>query len=419
MSSSPAAGEILLVTSSYPRWPGDATPPFVHHLAQDLRALGWDVRVLAPHAPGAARDEVMDGVPVHRFRYFWPESLQTVCYDGGALSKLRANRWNYTRIPFLVIAQWFAILTRIARHKVALLHSHWLLPQGFTAACASRLAGVAHIATVHGSDIFALQGRISRACKHFAIRQADAVTVNSTATQAAVEALTPSNRAVVRIPMGASVMDGDSKTEAAVLRAKWRRGAGPLLVFVGRLVPEKGVGDLLEAIHLLQASTPEVTALIVGEGPERPRFEEQARALGVDGHVFFCGWLSTAQVQAHLQAADIFVGPSRSAIGGGVEGQGLTMIEAMLAGLPVVSTESGGITDAIRDGATGLLVQPAAPAEIADAIRRLIADPVLAARLGGAARELGLQEYTRETCARRFSELYARLTVQPAAREKK
>lgn len=419
MSADPAAGEILLVTSSYPRWPGDATPPFVHHLAQDLRALGWDVRILAPHAPGAARDEVMDGVPVHRFRYLWPESLQTVCYDGGALAKLRANRWNYARIPFLVIAQWFAILARIARHNVTLLHSHWLLPQGFTAACASRLAGVSHIVTVHGSDIFSLQGHISRACKRFVIRQANAVTVNSTATRAAVEALTPNNCALVCIPMGASAGDDDRKAESAALRAKWRRGGGPLLIFVGRLVPEKGVGDLLDAIHLLQATTPDVTALIVGEGPERSRFEEQARTLGIEERVAFCGWLSSAQVQLHLQAADIFVGPSRPAPGGGVEGQGLTMIEAMLTGLPVVSTESGGIIDAIRDGATGLVVQPAAPAEIADAIRRLITDPPLAARLGAAARELALQEFTQEMCVRRFSELYARLMVQPTAREKK
>lgn len=139
MSADRAAGEVLFITSSYPRWPGDATPPFVHHLAQDLRALGWNVHVLAPHAPGAARDEVMDGVPVHRFRYFWPESLQTVCYDGGALVKLRNNRWNFTLIPFLVVAQWLAVQTRVIRRKTVLLHSHWLLPQGFTAACAARI----------------------------------------------------------------------------------------------------------------------------------------------------------------------------------------------------------------------------------------------------------------------------------------
>jgi glycosyltransferase involved in cell wall biosynthesis len=102
-----------------------------------------------------------------------------------------------------------------------------------------------------------------------------------------------------------------------------------------------------------------------------------------------------------------------------VEAQGLTLIEAMLAELPVISPASGGITDAIRHGETGLVVPPGAPVQIAEAIRRLVADPGLAASLGRAARKLALQEFTRETCARRFSELYARLVAQSAVREKK
>lgn len=260
---------------------------------------------------------------------------------------------------------------------------------------------------------------MSRACKRIVIRQADVVTVNSTATQAAVEALTSESRTLVRIPMGASAPAGDIETGTAALRARWRRNGGPLLIFVGRLVPEKGVSDLLDAIQRLQTSAPDATALIVGDGPERTRLEQQAKALGIAGRIVFCGWLSTGQVQVHLRAADIFVGPSRPAVGGGLEAQGLTLIEAMLAGLPVISTATGGITDAIRHDSTGLVVQPSAPAEIAGAICRLVADPALAARLGKAARELALQEFTRETCARRFSELYARLMAQPAKREKK
>ena len=72
-------GRVLFVTSNFPRWNGDTTTPFVLHLAQDLQAVGWAVEVLAPHAPGAARQEVLDGITVHRFRYFWPEAWQSVC----------------------------------------------------------------------------------------------------------------------------------------------------------------------------------------------------------------------------------------------------------------------------------------------------------------------------------------------------
>lgn len=417
--NSPTGGEILLVTSSYPRWQGDATTPFVHHLAQDLRSLGWDVRVLAPHAPGAARDEILDGVPVHRFRYLWPDSLETVCYDGGALVKLRANRWNYARIPFLVIAQWFAILVRVIRRDVALLHSHWLLPQGLTTALTGGIFRLPHVTTVHGGDVFALQGRFSRACKRFVIRQADVVTVNSSATEAAVRQLVPNSQHAVRIPMGAGDSARHDDAEAATLRSRYRQGDGPLLVFVGRLVAEKGVGDLLETVKLLQPSMPGVSALIVGDGPDRARFEQQAQRLGIADRVTFCGWLASAQVQRHLRAADVFVGPSRPAADGWVEAQGLTLIEAMFAGLPVISTATGGITDVIRHGQTGLIVRPQSPDEIAGAVRRLAGEPELAQRLGRAARALALQEFTRGICAGRFSSVYARLSAQPPAREKK
>lgn len=409
MNAGPGSGEILLVTSSYPRWPGDATTPFVHHLAQDLRGLGWNVQVLAPHAPGALRDEVLDGVPVHRFRYLWPESLQTVCYDGGALVKLRTNRWNYTRIPFLVIAQWFAILARVVKRKVALLHSHWLLPQGFTAACIARLFGVAHIATVHGGDVFALRGRFSRACKRFVIRQANAVTVNSSATQAATEQLVPRLKNLVRIPMGASVPPEAVSVETFELRDKYRCGSGPLLIFVGRLVMEKGVSDFLDAVAQLRPGLPDVTAMIVGDGQDRSQFQEQAQRLGISDCVTFTGWIAAEDVHCYLRAADMFVGPSRLAVDGWIEAQGLTLIEAMLSGLPVIATATGGITDAIRHGITGLTVDAAAPGQIADAVRLLVVDPKLAGRLAREGQVLARNNFTRQISSLRFSDLYSRL----------
>lgn len=406
-------GEVLFVTSSYPRWAGDASAPFVHHLAQDLRALGWDVRVLAPHAPGAQRDEVLDGVPIRRFRYFWPTSLETVCYDGGALVKLRMNRWLWLRVPFLFLFEGLAVLSQLLRRRTAIVHTHWLLPQGLTAGLAAALCRRPHIATVHGSDVFALQGAVSRGAKQLAIRLADAVTVNSRATEAAVAALGPGARIVERIPMGATA------PEAGALRS--RADAGPVLAFAGRLVPEKGVGDLLEAVARLRASFPALTALVIGDGPERAVLEQQASRLGVAGQVRFLGWLPPDEALGHLRGADVLVGPSRPGADGTQEAQGIALAEAMLAGVPVVATAIGGIPDAIRDGETGLLVEPGSPQQIADAVRRLLDDPALAARLAAAACALAEAEFTREASARRFSALYARLLPgrpQPAARAK-
>jgi glycosyltransferase involved in cell wall biosynthesis len=272
------------------------------------------------------------------------------------------------------------------------------------------------VATVHGGDIFALRGSIARACKRLVVRRASAVTVNSSATQAAVEQLARRMRPLDRIPMGATMQSSTGGAEAAGLRSRFRKGNGPLLIFVGRLVMEKGVGDLLEAIALTQQELPDVAALIVGDGPDRDCFQKQADRLGIVNRVSFSGWIPADQIQHYLRAADIFVGPSRPAPDGWLEAQGLALIEAMLAGIAIISTATGGITDAVRHDETGLIVNAAAPREIADAIRRLARDTALAERLASHGRRLALTEFTREISAKKFSDLYSRVSgVVPLA----
>jgi glycosyltransferase involved in cell wall biosynthesis len=406
---------VLFVTSNFPRWPGDSTTPFILHLARDLRSLGWDVRVLAPHAPGARRAEHIDGVPVERFRYLWPESLQTLCYQGGTLINLRRHKVNFAKLPVFVLSEWAALARRLARGEIDLVHSHWILPQGFTAALAAKPLGIPHIATVHGGDIFALSGPVMTACKRIALQLADAVTVNSSATAAAVARVAPHVDTLVRIPMGASFDSPADPQRIAEVRAKFRRAAGPLLVFVGRLVEEKGVDDLIAAVAILLRTLADLTALIVGDGQDRQRLQRLAEELGVADRVTFAGWVPSEQVRSYISAADLFVGPSKRAPDGWIEAQGLVFIESMLAGTPVIATASGGIVDAIQHDETGLLVPEASPDDIARAVLRLVAEPELAARLRQDGAVLARREFTRDASAKAFSELYKRVLSRRAA----
>jgi glycosyltransferase involved in cell wall biosynthesis len=172
-----------------------------------------------------------------------------------------------------------------------------------------------------------------------------------------------------------------------------------LLVFVGRLVEEKGISDLIRAVALLVAELPDATVMILGDGQERADMEALASRLDVSDRVHFLGWVESEEVPAYLAAADIFVGPSKRAANGWVEAQGLTFVEAMLARTPVIATRSGGIPDAVRHEETGLLVSENAPEEIAAAISRLVADPTLASRLKDSGYALALRDFTRETTA--------------------
>jgi glycosyltransferase involved in cell wall biosynthesis len=396
-------GRLLVLTSNYPRWAGDSTTPFVLHLTQRLIERGWEADVLAPHAPEAARDEVLDGVPVHRFRYLLPETAQTVCYQGGALVNLRQHRSNLAKLPALVGAEWGTVARRLRSGRYDAVHAHWLLPQGLVGVLASRRVPV--VATVHGGDVFALDNPVLRRAKRVAVERAAAVTVNSSATERAVLDLGTPKR-LLRIPMGINAEPRVDPAVVAWLRRQHRRGDGPLVGIVGRVVEEKGVFDLLAAVDLLRRDRPDVRLLVLGEGQDRARAEAEVAERGLGDHVRFVGWVDPTEVPAWLAAVDVVAAPSRTAADGWTEAQGLSILEAMAAVRPVVATDTGGIVDTVDHEVTGLLVPEGRPDELAAALRRLHDDPALADRLAEAGRSLVVSRFLADTAADTFSDLF-------------
>ncbi|MGY1745226.1 glycosyltransferase [Blastococcus sp. SYSU D00695] len=163
---------------------------------------------------------------------------------------------------------------------------------------------------------------------------------------------------------------------------------------VGRLVGHKGFDVLLRAA----ARVPALHVVLVGEGPERPALERLAAELGIGGRVRMPGWSEPAT--GHLRSFDALAVPSRQ------EGLPLVLLEAMLAGTPVVASAVGGIPDAVADGHSALLVPPEAPDALADALRRLVADPGLRDRLVAGAGARARRDFTVSAMARRYEELY-------------
>jgi glycosyltransferase involved in cell wall biosynthesis len=209
--------------------------------------------------------------------------------------------------------------------------------------------------------------------------------------------------------MGAAV--AGSPREREDLRRSLRLGDGPVLLFVGRLVAQKGVADLLQALAILSDDWPTGSVVIVGDGPERARLEARASELNIEGRVHFAGLVDPVRVPDFLAAADVFVAPSKTDRDGAAEGQGLAVIEAMLAGLPVVASRSGGLVDAVRPDETGLLVDENAPDQIAAAVARLLRDSHLARRLADQARAMALESYSAIATAEAFSRLFAEVTA--------
>jgi glycosyltransferase involved in cell wall biosynthesis len=402
---------VLVVTSNFPRWKGDSVTPFVLHLAQGLQAVGWRVGVLAPHAEGAASHEIIDGVRVDRFRYMWPASAETVCYGGGALVNLRQNRRDLAKLPPLIAAEWMAT-TRHAK-SYDLINSHWILPQGLVAGFVPRR--IPNVVTAHGGDVFGLQGRALAAAKRVALQRADAVTCNSSVTEAAVHGIAPAI-STNRIPMGIDVSRSADPDRVHALRARFRRGVGPLLVFVGRLVDEKGIEDFLAALAQLAARRPDATGLVVGEGQDRADAEKLAVDLGIAERVHFVGWADAAEVPSYIAAGDVFVAPSRRGPDGWIEAQGLSVIEAAALGVPVVAAACGGVVDTIEDGVSGLLVPERAPAAIAEAVERYLDDDDLRGRVAVNGPRVARERFSLEATAAAFSALFREVLDRRGAR---
>lgn len=162
---------------------------------------------------------------------------------------------------------------------------------------------------------------------------------------------------------------------------------GPLrLVSVGRLIEFKGFHHLIEAVARLRDRGTDATLDIIGDGPWRDRLAERIDQSGLADRVRLAGVLSQEQIKAHLAGAHVFTLACCVAADGASDILPTVIMEAMAARLPVVSTRLAGVPEMVEDGVTGLLVPPAEPAAIADALARLAADPALRARLGHAGR---------------------------------
>ncbi len=177
--------------------------------------------------------------------------------------------------------------------------------------------------------------------------------------------------------------------------------AEPVVASVGRLVPYKGYGDLLDAAALVQGVRPDTRWVLAGDGTIRKELEAQSRKLGLGSRVHFTGWLD--DVRDVLALCDVFVLPSRG------EHFGRVLIEAMAMGKPVVATDGGGVPEVVRHGETGLLVPPGRPAALARAILTLLDDSACAASLGAAGRERVEREFSLSKHAAAIERLYEEL----------
>jgi phosphatidylinositol alpha-1,6-mannosyltransferase len=197
--------------------------------------------------------------------------------------------------------------------------------------------------------------------------------------------------------------DGESIARRAIeLRRVHRLIPGRTVVSLGRLVPRKGFDLSLRAIASIVEEYPDLSYVIVGDGPERARLEGLARDLGIGAQVHFLGKVDDLTKWAAYDACDLFLMPNRELGGTDWEGFGIVFLEAALASRPAIAGRSGGAADAVVHDVTGLLIDPESDSQLAGALAQLLRDPAFRAGLGQAGHVRALAEFTAESAVERL-----------------
>jgi glycosyltransferase involved in cell wall biosynthesis len=278
------------------------------------------------------------------------------------------------------------------RERPDILHAN-SSKAGVLGRLAARVAGVPiRIFTVHGWAFSAYSG-IKGRLYYWGDRLVEPLTtvticVSEGERKAGIAAGTCDAERTVVIP---NAVDVDGAPRASHQRKM------PRIIAVGRLKAPKDFLTLVRAAGMLPEGA---ETLIVGEGPDRPRLEQEIRALGVAERVRLLG--ERYDVPKLLADADVFVLSSAS------EGMPVSVLEAMAAGLPVVSSHVGGVPELVVDGETGILVRPGDASALAAALSSLIADPAERRRLGAAGRARAEERFDLEPFRRAHVELYSR-----------
>ncbi|HUS62091.1 MAG TPA: glycosyltransferase family 4 protein [Acidimicrobiales bacterium] len=194
-----------------------------------------------------------------------------------------------------------------------------------------------------------------------------------------------------------------SQEDKAKVRADFGlRSSGPLIVSASRLVPRKGMDVLIEACGRLRESHPDLTLAIAGQGRDRGRLERRAARSGAA--VTLLGWVSDDDLPRVHAMADVFAMLCRNRwFGLEQEGFGIVFLEAAACGVPQIAGDSGGAGDAVADGKTGLVVRrPRSVASVTSALLRLLDDDAARTRLGAAARERAVRDFSYDALAARL-----------------
>ena len=395
---------VVMVATSYPRFPGDGVGSFMEPIAKSVAARGHEVHVVAPWHPAITRGKSEDGVFFHFFRYAVVPSMNVFGYAQGLHADTNLKLAALCATPAALAAGWFKAMRVAQKKRATVMHAHWVVPGGVIAALAG--GGRRLVVSLHGSDVYVAERHalIGRAAREVFARAAR-VTACSDDLRTRAIALGASAAQIETVPYGVDAIRFAPSTET---RERVRRALGigdrAFVFTAGRLVRKKGFDVLIAAATRLRTEFPGVIIGIGGEGDLA--HELRAQSAGLGDSVRLLGNQSQDEVAALCAAADVIAVPSVHDAAGNVDGLPNFALEALASGTPVVATRVGGLPQAIADNETGLLVPERDADAMATAIGALLHDSARGRAMGMAARTSVMRNFGWNRVAERFEATY-------------
>lgn len=202
------------------------------------------------------------------------------------------------------------------------------------------------------------------------------------------------------VPNGVDTDFFQPKSDKIMAQQQFSLGEGPCVLFVGNLIPRKGLPYLIEAAKQIIRKHPKTTFAIAGEGPLRDRLINSVQKQKIASNFKFLGKIEEKLLPSLYRASDVFVLPSLQ------EGQGIVLLEAQASSVPVVAFETGGVKEALRNGETGILVNPKDNIALAEAVIKILDDNVLREKMGSNGRKFVVENFTWDICAQKMLDIF-------------
>lgn len=394
-------GPVAYLVKMFPR----LSETFIANELVELRRRGVEIRLISlmrPSGPAPAPESEL----LARDAYYAPaiawrprppeEDLRAILRDHAILFRRGPRRYLHA---LALVARRFSPTAwkrflqagSVARHcqdeQVRHIHAGFAHTPASVAFWAARLTGLTFSLTAHAKDLYLSRPASLR-------RKIDAARFVYTCTEAngahlrGLGSATPVHVGYHGCDLsrfGASVVDGPPASTVAT-EEDTARISPPVILSVGRLVAKKGLSDLLTAAAILRDRRVPFELVLVGDGPLRRSLAEQVSRLDLDRCVRFTGSMPPSKVREEYARARVVTLPSIVLKNGDRDGIPNVLVEAMAMGVPVVSTRQSAISELVRHGATGLLVDPASPEQLARALEDTLSDRESALRRAAAAR---------------------------------